>query len=468
MEGSLELVANLGGHVQPASAPWVWRQRRGFLSGVVGMIEHMFDTEAIAIDNLDWVPENLEAMPPGAVLAAALDDIDLEACSGYDRVRVLKAHERMRSHYTARSYRTMSAVVDSLRDIYDDGDLIDKAAVAGSAEIAAALHLTRQAADGELSLAMELWRRLPQVWEALCDGWIDQRRARVLVSDTLHLPIATAREVVTGLLPDAARLTTGQLRARLRKLCIQVNPDEAADRYRHAVEDRRVVIEANPDGTANFFAFNQPPHDAVAAKNRINSLALGLKRAGDKRSMDQLRSDIFLDILVGREHPAVGGSTHMTTDLESLTRLNDHPGYLHGYGPVIADIARHVERQQENTSSGWTVTDSATGLPVASGTTRRRPTPKQRRTVQARFSTCVHPGCRMPALDCDLDHRAPWAETGRTDPDDLYPLCRYHHNLKTKHGWSYKALPDNDLEFTTPLGHTYLTTGKATSSGRSP
>lgn len=77
----------------------------------------MIDTEAIVADNLDWVPENLEAMPPGAVLAAVLDDIDLEACSGYDRVRVLKAHERMRSHYAARSYRAMSAVVDSLKDV---------------------------------------------------------------------------------------------------------------------------------------------------------------------------------------------------------------------------------------------------------------------------------------------------------------------------------------------------------------
>ncbi len=429
----------------------------------------MFDIDVIAEDGLGWVPENLEAVPPGAVLAAMLDDIDLEACSGYDRVRVLKAHERMRSHYAAGSYRAMSAVVESLKDVYgEDADLVDKAAVAGSAEIAAALHLTRRTADGELSLALELQRRLPQVWAALCEGQVDQRRARILVLDTVHLPIVTAREVVGGLLPDAARLTTGQLRARLRRLCIQADPDEAADRYRHGVEDRRVVIEANPDGTANFFAFNQPPHDAVAAKNRINSLALGLRRAGDKRTMDQLRSDVFLDIVVGRQHPTVGGATHITTDLESLAKLNDHPGYLHGYGPVIADIARQTEQQQQNASSRWTVTDPTTGLLIADGTTRRRPTPKQRRTVEARYSTCVHPGCRMPAINCDLDHRTPHAETGRTDPNDLYPLCRYHHNLKTKCGWSYKPVANNNLQFTTPLGHTYPTNPNTTTSGRSP
>ena len=429
----------------------------------------MFDTEVMVSDNLHWVPENLETIPPGAVLAAALDDIDLEACSGHDRVRVLQAHERMRAHYAARSYRAMSAVVESLRDLYpEDADLIDKAAIAGSAEIAAALNLTRQAADTELSFALELRRRLPQVWEALCDGLIDQRRARTFVSNTLHLPIATAREVVARILADAARMTTGQLQARLRKLCIEADPDEAADRYEHAVEDRRTVLEANPDGTASFHALNLPPHDAVAARNRINDFALGLKRAGDSRSMDQLRADVFLDILIGRERPPGRGTSHVTTDLESLARLNNHPGFLHGYGPVIADIARQVVEQQHNPIAQWTVTHPTTGRPAATGTTRRRPTVKQQRAVRASFPTCVHPGCRMPAFNCDLDHRTPWVETGRTDPDDLYPLCRYHHNLKTNHGWSYRSLPDGELEFTTPLGHTYLTNGSATSSGRSP
>ncbi len=39
------------------------------------------------------VPSNLEEIPPGYVLAAVLDDIDIDVCSGYDRVRVLQAQE---------------------------------------------------------------------------------------------------------------------------------------------------------------------------------------------------------------------------------------------------------------------------------------------------------------------------------------------------------------------------------------
>ena len=61
------------------------------------IIEHMFD------DNVEWVPKNLKLIPPGAVLAAMLDDISLEGCDGHDRVRVLAAHERMKTHYQSRS-----------------------------------------------------------------------------------------------------------------------------------------------------------------------------------------------------------------------------------------------------------------------------------------------------------------------------------------------------------------------------
>ena len=67
-------------------------------------------------DNLDWIPENLEAVPPGYVLAAMLDDIDLDACSGYDRIRVLQAQQRMASHYSARSYQTMTSVVEVMTE----------------------------------------------------------------------------------------------------------------------------------------------------------------------------------------------------------------------------------------------------------------------------------------------------------------------------------------------------------------
>jgi hypothetical protein len=37
----------------------------------------------------------------------------------------------------------------------------------------------------------------------------------------------------------------------------------------------------------------------------------------------------------------------------------------------------------------------------------------------------------------------------------LYALCARHHHLKHEAGWRYEPLPDGDLLWTAPTGHTY-------------
>lgn len=413
----------------------------------------------MSFDDSGWVPAELDNVEPGSALAAMLDDIDINQCSGHDQIRVLRAHERMRSHYAARSYRAMSAVFETYRADPDEADFAEQAT---AAEVAAALRLTRRTADTEVGLAIELRQRLPRVWVALCDGVIDVHRARILVDDTAHISIAHAREVVGSVLDDARLLTTGQLRAKLKKLCIEAAPDDAKQRYERAVQFRRVSVEPNPDGTADLYATNLPAHRVQAAKRRLNDLARKAKSSGDNRSIDQVRADLLLDLLdgtlTGNENSK--GSLHITGDLETLAGLAEHPGELAGFGPVIADIVRQVAEQQKQANSWWTITDPTTGLPIHTGTTRRRPTAMQRRRVVALNPSCVHPGCRMPAVDCDIDHRIPYSESRQTRLRDLAPLCRYHHNLKDQHGWSYRPLPNGDWLFTTPLGHKHTTSGR--------
>lgn len=55
----------------------------------------------ISQDNADWVPESLDTMEPGHELACVLSAIDVNDCTGYDRIRVLRAYERVRSFYSA-------------------------------------------------------------------------------------------------------------------------------------------------------------------------------------------------------------------------------------------------------------------------------------------------------------------------------------------------------------------------------
>ena len=70
--------------------------------------------------------------------------------------------------------------------------------------------------------------------------------------------------------------------------------------------------------------------------------------------------------------------------------------------------------------------------------------------------TCVFPWCTRPARACDADHVIPHNKGGPTTDDNLAPLCRRHHRLKTKTPWTYHTLDTGTWLWTDPHGLTYL------------
>ena len=409
------------------------------------------------------VPAGLADMAPGPVMGALLSSIDISEISGHDQVIVLAAHDRMASHHAARRYQAMAAVHTTMLSLDGYPQRFEDAADSASAEVRAALHLTRRASDSELALALGLHRRLPRLADMLETGLLDVRRARAIDSATLHLTDARAQDVVDEIADVAHELTTGQLRARIQKLCLDVDPDDARDRYERSVQDRRIVMEATENGTANLLGLDLPPDTAAAIRRFIHSTAMSLHGQDETRTMDQLRADVYMDLLqgivpYGCETPTSSGSgsVEIVCDLATLTELADHPGDLSGYGPVIADIARQIARRQEDSDWRYTMVDD-TGQPVHVGTTSRRPTPTQKRRIQTRHRTCVFPGCRMPAVVCDIDHAVAVVDGGDTCDCNLAPLCRHDHCLKHANGWTYDLLRDNRIRWKSPLGHTYTT-----------
>lgn len=406
------------------------------------------------------IPDHLDEIPPGPLLADELSCIDVNAVCGYDRIVVLRAHQRLVNHFQARVYEDMVAVCNVLADT-DDMDGYDSSA----AEIRSALHLTRRAADTELVLALNLDDRLSAVASAMTAGRLDARRAKVIDRHTADLPDHTARRVVAMAMTEAADLTTGELGALLAHLRMDAEPEEAERRYRHASDDRRVYLEASPAGTAHLHAFDLPPERAARIMQHLTANAKGLRGKDETRSIDQLRTDTFLDLL---DPPAVGASDRAPTmrstrrgvvdihvDLDTLAGLANHPGDLNGYGPVIADIARQTAAASADASWRYTTTDPRTGEVVAIGTTGRRPTEAMKRRIHSQNRTCVFPGCRMPASQCDLDHTEAWADGGRTDVSNLAPLCRHDHTIKHRARWVYTSPPDDTHHWISQLGHRY-------------
>lgn len=373
------------------------------------------------------------------------------SCGGVDMVAVLRSRARMVAHHQALLLEAVADVVDHYETL--DVDKADAHAGA-AAEVSAVLVTARRTAASQVELAWRLRDQFPDVLAALRDGRIDVARTRVLVSETIHLDADIRQTVLNEVLPAASGLTVGQLRGLIRKLCIDANPEDAADRYRQALDDRAVTAELSEDHTGTIIAEGLPAGRVAVVMDRINRIAQSLRSTAETRTIDQLRADVFLDLLEGRHDSKLRGSLDIRVDLTTLAGLDDNAADLAGFGPVIADIARQVTGRL---GPSWRIgVSDDTGILVHTGVTRRRPDAGTRRQVQMRDQTCVFPGCRRPATASDLDHRIQAADGGDTHPDQLVALCRHHHVIRHRFGWTHTREVDGEQTWRSPLGATHI------------
>ncbi|MBA3744976.1 DUF222 domain-containing protein, partial [Sporichthya sp.] len=173
-----------------------------------------------------------------------------------------------------------------------------------SAEVRAALGLTRRAADRLASDAHSVMHRLPELHDAMAAGDLDAARARLIGDWTLELSAEHAHQVCAEVLPqcqlsEQTQLTTGQLAEEIKTKAIALDPEWARRRYERSLQDRRVTASRTPDGTASLSGRNLPLDRVAISVNRLDSLAKTAKRAGDPRPIDHLRADLFLAMTDG-------------------------------------------------------------------------------------------------------------------------------------------------------------------------
>ncbi|WP_169736676.1 HNH endonuclease signature motif containing protein [Pseudonocardia spinosispora] len=346
----------------------------------------------------------LAGMPAGPVLGAVLAALDMSAVSDEFVVDVLQACGRQRAHVEGLYTAAVTTVVQRAAAVGSEQYASD--------EVRAALTLSRSRARAECDFAQVLCLELPAVHAAMVAGLIDRDRAMVFTHYLAGLPEDLTAAVIVRVLPIAPGLTTGQLRARILKLIITVEPERAEDQYEQALADRMVVGYLDSAGTATVTATGLPPDEAAAATERIAKLAADAKRAGHRGRIDQLRADIFLRLLDGRFHhltraqmiaallaetsppnpanpepsePADTEPAEAVTEvvgrvsgievrarLDTLAGLNHLPGELPGWGPILGSVARRAAARQHSGQWRWVVTDPD-GYLIAEGITHRRP-----------------------------------------------------------------------------------------------
>ena len=85
----------------------------------------------------------------------------------------------------------------------------------------------------------------------------------------------------------------------------------------------------------------------------------------------------------------------------------------------------------------------------------------QRRALRGLYRTCAIPGCNVVHDRCELHHVLWWRHGGRTDLDNLLPICTKHHGRVHHDGWVLELGPNRELTLRLPDG-TVRSTGPPT------
>ncbi|MHA6616392.1 HNH endonuclease signature motif containing protein [Pseudonocardia sp. DLS-67] len=272
-------------------------------------------------------------LPPGAGLAAVLEQLSGEPVPNARRVEVLQARSRQLAHEQAQLFAELVELSHTvaLADVKGErGEVVARAATRfewAAHEIAAALTWTPTAADRELGFATALVQRLPLVQEALLAGRIDRGKAWVFADyldpDHGEVTEVQARRLCERFVPLAPRLTTKQLSDRLLRALHAIDPNLRRRQYQRAVQARSVALYLDPrTGTATLVGNGLPPGEAAAAAARLDRLVETAKRAGHPGTRPQISADLFLGMLNGTFH---GLTEHEIIDrLLALRRPEDH------------------------------------------------------------------------------------------------------------------------------------------------
>ena len=91
------------------------------------------------------------------------------------------------------------------------------------------------------------------------------------------------------------------------------------------------------------------------------------------------------------------------------------------------------------------------------GRTTRLANRAQRRALRALYSTCAIPGCAVRYDRCKLHHVIWWRHGGRTDLDNLLPVCARCHTKIHDAGWDVSLGSNRELTIRFPDGTVHNT-----------
>lgn len=355
-------------------------------------------------------------------------------------------------------------------------------------EFAAALGLSHEAGKELLAETLELVHRLPRTWARVQALTLPAWRARRIARATMHLHPHAARFVDAQIAHLAHRVGPTVVDRLIIEAELRHDPTAAAQ--------RRATLDAERDPRCFTVDHRQVSSEGTSRIHGVLDLADALDLDAAITARAQWLADLGCDLPPDHRRALAAGHLARADLLLDLNTTGSDPdpgdaGAAERARPVHAtrQVVLYLHLSQAAVTAGTRTLDGAVGRIENTGDLL---TAEQIRTwcanpftqvtvrpvldlaehihtaayevphrldeqTRLRDLTCAFPWCERKAIRCDTDHAIPHSRGGATCCENLAPLCRRHHRLKTHHGqWHYTVLEPGTYLWRSPHHYRFL------------
>lgn len=329
-----------------------------------------------------------------------------------------------------------------------------------------------------MAMARILVSDMPCTLAALESGRLSEHRAELITKEAACLSVFRRQLLDAELCADPATVDgmgDAEIAAEARRIAYRLDQQAVLERARQAPATRHVKCRPARDGMATVSVL-LPAHEGRAVHQALSdgaaaTLASTLPGtsvpAGLGRTHGQIMADLVVERVTGRNpvEAPVSVTVNLVLSDETLLAGGEEPAHLDGYGPVPAELARHLVLAAEADPQAAAAVRRLYAQP---GTNKLVAMESKARTFPkglARFIALRDQICRTPYCNARIrhtDHVTPHHHDGPTSVHNGQGLCEHCNYVKEEPGWhaatTYDRHGRHTVKLTTPTGAVYTST----------
>lgn len=328
-----------------------------------------------------------------------------------------------------------------------------------SGEVAGILGVSIGSAVNKIAQVLNVRHRHPSLWQAVCAGEIRFWQAASVADEcvTAHLDAAACLRVDASC-AAALRIQPWQrVRTQIPRWILLADPQAAAERARQAAEMRNLRVGEFVDGHCEIWG-RLDAADGVDFDQALDSIADTLPADLPRDHRRAAAVGVLARRAFGQEELPRAATLVVHADASDLADPASGVADVEGFGAILMERLGSVLAGCRVTVRPVVHTD------MDAATDAYEVPPTMRFALEQRNPVDVFPFGTRSSRRCDADHTVPFEDgvPGQTRLNNLGPLSRFTHRLKTHGGWTLNQPRPGVFEWRSPLGYRYRVTPTGT------